>query len=165
VSPRISSISPILATTLALVWLVLNQSVEFAQFLLGITLGVLLAWASSKLRPVRSALRRIDLAVGLVFVVVIEIVKSNVAVGCIVLGLVRGREVRSGFLEIPLDLRDPHGLAALATIITATPGTVWSGQSADGARLTLHVLDLDDEQRWIRYIKQRFEAPLMKIFE
>ena len=84
-SPRISSISPILATTLALVWLVLNQSVEFAQILLGITLGVLLAWASSKLRPVRSALRRIDLAAALVFIVVIEIVKSNVAVGRIVL--------------------------------------------------------------------------------
>jgi len=165
VNTRVRSISPILVTTLALVWLVLNQTLEFAQILLGITLGVVLAWASSKLRPVRSTLRRIDLAAALVVVVVIEIVKSNIAVGRIVLGLVRHREVRSGFLEIPLDLRDPHGLAALATIITATPGTVWSGQSADGTHLTLHVLDLDDEQRWIRYIKQRFEAPLLRIFE
>ena len=164
-STRIRSISPILVTTLALVWLVLNQTLEFGQILLGITLGAMLAWASSKLRPVRSTLRRIDLAAALVFVVVVEIVKSNIAVGRIVLGMVRDREVRSGFLEIPLDLRDPHGLAALATIITATPGTVWSGQSADGTQLTLHVLDLDDEQRWIRYIKQRFEAPLMRIFE
>ena len=95
----------------------------------------------------------------------IEIVKSNIAVGRIVLGLVRDREIRSGFLDIPLELRDPHGLAALATIITATPGTVWAGQSDDGTRLTLHVLDLDDEQRWIAYIKQRFEAPLRRIFE
>jgi multicomponent K+:H+ antiporter subunit E len=82
-----------------------------------------------------------------------------------VLGLVRSREIRSGFLEIPLELRDPHGLAALSTIVTATPGTVWAGLSADGTCLTLHVLDLDDEQRWIAYIKQRFEAPLRRIFE
>ena len=154
---RFDAISPTLAVSLAATWLVLNQTLEPAQILLGIVLGVLLAWASSRLRPVKATLRRHDLAAALVFVVVIEIVKSNIAVGRIV--------VRSGFLDIPLELRDPHGLAALATIITATPGTVWSGQSADGTRLTLHVLDLDDEQRWIAYIKQRFEAPLRRIFE
>ena len=158
-------ISPTLAVSLAATWLVLNQSVEPAQILLGSVLGVLLAWASSKLRPVRATLRRIDLAAALVAIVVVEIARSNFAVGRIVLGLVRNREIRSGFLEIPLELQDPHGLAALATIITATPGTIWAGQSADGTRLTLHVLDLDDEQRWIAYIKTRFEEPLRRIFE
>jgi multicomponent K+:H+ antiporter subunit E len=162
---QFKAISPALVVTLAAVWLVLNQTLELAQVLLGIGLGVLLAWASSRLRPVRAKLRRFDLAAALVVTVVVEIVKSNFAVGRIVLGLVRNRQVRSGFLDVPLDLRDPHGLAALATIITATPGTVWAGQSEDGTHLTLHVLDLDDEQRWIAYIKQRFEAPLRKIFE
>ena len=28
-------------------------------------------------------------------------------------------------MNIPLDLRDPYGLAALACIITSTPGTLW----------------------------------------
>jgi len=158
-------ISPLLVACLAAVWLVLNQTLEPAQILFGIALGALLAWASSRLRPVRATLRRLDLAAALVVVVLIEIVKSNMAVARIVLGLVRDREIRSGFLEIPLELRDPHGLAALATIITATPGTIWAGQSADGTRLTLHVLDLDDEQQWIAYIKNRFEAPLRRIFE
>lgn len=158
-------ISPTLVASLTAVWLVLNQTLELAQILLGIALSALLAWASSRLRPLRATLRRFDLALALVAIVVIEIVKSNIAVGRIVLGLVRDREIRSGFLDIPLELRDPHGLAALATIITATPGTIWAGQSDDGTRLTLHVLDLDDEQRWIAYIKQRFEAPLRRIFE
>jgi multicomponent K+:H+ antiporter subunit E len=159
------TLSPTLVVILAATWLVLNETLEPAQILLGIALGVLLAWASSRLRPVRSTLRRFDLAAALVGIVVFEITKSNIAVGRIVLSGARSREVRSGFLEIPLELRDPHGLAALATIITATPGTVWAGLSADGSCLTLHVLDLDDEQRWIAYIKQRFEAPLRRIFE
>ncbi len=157
--------SAILVVSLAATWLLLNQTLEPAQILLGLILGVLLAWASARLRPVRATLHRFDLAAALVVNVVIEIIKSNIAVGRIVLGLVRNREVRSGFLEIPLDLRDPHGLAALAAIITATPGTIWAGQSADGTRLTLHVLDLDDEQRWIAYIKESFETPLRRIFE
>jgi multicomponent K+:H+ antiporter subunit E len=162
---RLHEISPTLVACLAGTWLVLNQTLDPAQILFGIALAVLLAWTTSRLRPVRATLRRFDLAAALLVIVVIEIVKSNIAVARIVLGLVRDREVRSGFIDIPLDLRDPHGLAALATIITATPGTVWSGQSADGTRLTLHVLDLDDEQRWIAYIKERFEAPLRRIFE
>ena len=66
-------------------------------------------------------------------------------------------QVRSGFLEIPLDLRDDHGLAVLACIVTSTPGTVWAGLSPDRATLTLHVLDLRDEDAWIRTIKQRYE--------
>lgn len=165
ITRRFDAISPMFVTVLTAIWLVLNQTLEPAHILLGVALGVLLSWAGSRLRPVSARLRRIDLAVALVFIVVIEIVKSNIAVARIVLGLVGKREIRSGFLDIPLDLRDPHGLAALATIITATPGTVWAGQSADGTCLTLHVLDLDDEQQWIDYIKGRFETPLRRIFE
>jgi multicomponent K+:H+ antiporter subunit E len=165
VSKWIKDLSPSLVIALTLVWLVLNQTIAFAQILLGLALSVVLAWTCSRLRPVRSTLRRFDLALLLIGVVLVEIVKSNIAVARVVLGLTRSREVRSGFVEIPLDLRDPHGLAALATIITATPGTVWSGHSHEESTLTLHVLDLDDEQRWIAYIKQRFEAPLMRIFQ
>jgi multicomponent K+:H+ antiporter subunit E len=160
-----SSISPMVVLSLTIIWLVLQQTIAPAQILLGAVLGVLLAWASSRLRPLRAHVRRIDLAAALMLVVFWEIVQSNIAVARIVLGLVRDREVRSGFVEIPLELRDPHGLAALATIITATPGTVWAGLSGDGKRLTLHILDVQDEQQWIRYIKDRFERPLMRIFE
>jgi multicomponent K+:H+ antiporter subunit E len=150
---------------LTVLWLILQQTIAPDQILLGVVLAVLLVGASSRLRPLRAHFRRLDLAAALIFVVIWEVIRSNIAVSRIVLGLVRNREVRSGFVEIPLDLRDPYGLAALAAIITATPGTVWVGLSADGKRLTLHILDIEDEQRWIGYIKDRFERPLMRIFE
>jgi multicomponent K+:H+ antiporter subunit E len=163
---RISAaISPTVVLGLTILWLLLQQTVALDQVLLGVMLAVLLAWAGSKLRPLRAHVRRIDLAAGLVLVVFWEIVRSNLAVARIVLGLVRDREVRSGFVKIPLALRDPHGLAVLAAIITATPGTVWAGLSPDGQRLTLHILDIGEEQQWIRYVKERFEGPLMRIFE
>ncbi len=50
-------------------------------------------------------------------------------------------------------------------IVTATPGTVWAGLTAAEDELTLHVLDLEDEAGLIRTIKQRYEEPLMRIFE
>jgi multicomponent K+:H+ antiporter subunit E len=159
------AISPTLVLGLTALWLLLQQTLAPGQIVLGVALAMLLAWASSGLRPLRARLRRFDLAAVLVLVVLTEIIRSNINVARIVLGLVRDREVRSGFVQIPLELRDPHGLAALATIITATPGTVWAGLSPDESSLTLHILDLEDEQKWIRYIKDRFERPLMRIFE
>ena len=62
-------------------------------------------------------------------------------------------------------MRDPYGLATLACIVTATPGTIWTGLAPDGAVLTIHVLDLQDEEAWVRTIKDRYERPLMEIFE
>jgi multicomponent K+:H+ antiporter subunit E len=159
------AISPTVVLCLTVLWLILQQTIAPDQILLGVMLAVLLAGASSRLRPLRAHLRRVDLAAALIFIVLWEIIQSNIAVARIVLGLVRNREVRSGFVQIPLELRDPYGLAALAAIITATPGTVWAGLSADGKHLTLHILDIEDEQRWIGYIKDRFERPLMRIFE
>jgi multicomponent K+:H+ antiporter subunit E len=159
------AVSPVLVLVLTALWLLLNQTLDPGQILVGLVLAVALAWSASALRPLRSRLRRLDIAALLVITVIADIVRSNVAVARLVLGLVSSRQVHSGFLQIPLDLRAPHGLAALAAIVTATPGTVWAGLSPEGDTLTLHVLDLQDEAEWMHLIKQRYERPLMRIFE
>lgn len=158
-------ISPVLVLTLMGLWLLLNQSFAPAHIVVGMLSAIAIAWATSSLRPLRARLRRLDTAALLVLVVFSDIVKSNFAVARIVLGLVNVHGLRSGFVRIPLELRDPHGLAALAAIVTATPGTVWSGLSDEGDALTLHVLELDDEAAVIGMVKQRYEQRLMQIFE
>lgn len=163
--PTARKLPPVLIGVLTVMWLLLNQTLAPAQFALGLVLAIVLAWASWTLRPLQPRLRRGYVAVSLIFVVLKDIVRSNFAVARIVLGLVRDRQVRSGFLDVPLDLRDPHGLAVLAAIVTSTPGTVWVDLSADGSSLKLHVLDLQDEAAWIRLIKERYERPLRRIFE
>jgi multicomponent K+:H+ antiporter subunit E len=150
---------------LTVLWLVLTETLTFGNVLLGLVVGFGMVLSFQKLRPVRPRLGRVHVAFGLAFKVLVDIVKSNFAVGRIVLGMTGGREVRSGFLDIPLDMRDPHGLAVLAMIVTATPGTVWSGLTDDSSVLKLHVLDLQDPEEWIRTIKQRYERPLREIFE
>jgi len=119
--------------------------------------------AASDLRPVHPRLRRVYLFVPLVATVLVDIVRSNLGVARVVLNLVRDRDVRSGFLDVPIELTDPHALAILAIIVTSTPGTSWAGVSP-GRTLTLHVLDLQDESKLIRLIKQRYEQPLKRIF-
>ena len=158
-------VPPVLTLVLVAMWLLLNNSASLGHILLGFVIAVLLMLAAAQLRPVHPRLRKLWTVVPLIFMVLVDIIRSNVAVAMIVLGLVRGRAVRSGFIDIPLDLRDPHGLAILASIITSTPGTAWAGVTEDGSTLRLHVLDLKDEGEWIRMIKERYERPLMRIFE
>ena len=99
----------------------------------------------------------------LAVLVVADIVRSNVAVARIILGFERRRR-SSGFVEIPLELRDPYGLAALACIITSTPGTLWVDFNEASGTLTIHVLDLVDKTEWVRTIKGRYERLLLEIF-
>jgi len=158
-------VPPLLTILLVVMWLFLNNTVEAGQIVLGIVLAVALMYAATRLRPLQPRVRRLHLAVGLIAVVLVDIVRSNIGVARVVLGLVRDHKVHSEFLEIPLDLHDPHGLAMLAIIVTSTPGTVWVGVAPDGSTLTLHVLDLVDEAAWIHTIKHRYERPLIGIFQ
>ena len=78
---------------------------------------------------------------------------------------IAGREARSGFVRVPLDVRDPNALAVLAMIVAATPGTAWAELAVDRSALLLHVLAVGDEARFVAAIKERYERPLMEIFE
>jgi multicomponent K+:H+ antiporter subunit E len=164
--PQVARRVPLVLTgVLFVMWLLLNDTLSIAGVLLGLLLAVALAWASGVLRPLQPTMRRVHLIAVLLAYVLRDIVRSNVGVARIVLGLAGTREIRSGFVKIPLDLTDPHGLAVLAGIVTATPGTVWVDHDMTGSTVTLHVLDLKTEQEWIDWIKGRYERPLIGIFE
>ena len=155
---------PLLSASLFVLWLLLNQSVSPGHLVLGGVLAVLASWVMAALRPEKPRIRRPGAILRLAGVVLIDILRSNLAVGRII---VCSREpgMKAGFLTIPLDLRDHHGLAVLAIIITSTPGTIWVNYDAAKGILLLHVLDLSDETVWIRTIKDRYERRLMEIFE
>jgi multicomponent K+:H+ antiporter subunit E len=158
-----SRVPSLLVTALIVMWLLLSPAMSLAQLLLGTLLATLLAGASASLRPV-ARLRGLRHGIALAAVVIGDIARSNIGVARIVLGFTRGRPVNSGFVKIPLSLRDPYGLAVLAAIVTATPGTVWVDFDTASQTLTIHVLDLRDEQEWVVWIKNRYERRLLEIF-
>ena len=77
----------------------------------------------------------------------------------------RLRRHSAEFVHIPLELRDPNGLAVLAMIVCITPGTAWAEISRDRSMLLIHALEVEDAQQVIDHIKQSYERPLMEIFE
>jgi multicomponent K+:H+ antiporter subunit E len=149
---------------LVALWLLLEQSFAPLDLLLGVAIAAAATIAYARLRAAGNRPRfRLRAMVELVLLLIDDIVRSNLAVARIVLGLRRSART-AGFLTLPLELRDPRGLAVLACIITATPGTSWARYDAAANALTIHVLDLTDETRWIREFKARYEQRLLEIF-
>jgi multicomponent K+:H+ antiporter subunit E len=155
---------PLGAAWLLVVWLLLNKALSVGHVVLGGIVAVVGLWAFTALDPAPVRMLRLGAILRLASLVIADIVRSNIAVARIILGLA-GREHRSGFVDIPLDLRNPYGLATLACIITATPGTLWVNFDTARVMLTIHVLDLVDESDWVRTIKGRYESLLLEIFE
>lgn len=154
---------PFLSAFLLAMWLLLNQSVSPGHILLGSIIGMVGGLAISSLQIPTGRVHSPIAMVRLAFIVLVDIIRSNIAVARIV--LTPGRKANSGFMTVKLDLRNEYALAILACILTSTPGTVWVNfDSAEGV-LLLHVLDLVDEQTWTNLIKNRYERLLMEVFE
>lgn len=157
--------SPWLSVCLLLTWLLLNQSLEPAHWLLGGILAILAPLLARPLQPHGHARIRRPLALlRLLGFSAIEILRSCFNVTQIIL-LRRSADVNSQFIRIPLDLRSPHGLAMLSCLINITPGTVWVDLLPERHELLLHVFDLHDEAWWVDTIKTRYERPIMEVFE
>jgi len=156
---------PFVSLGLCVLWLLLNQSVEPAHLLLGAVAGIAAPLLGRKLQPLGYPRLRAPLQLArLLGMASREVVRSCFNVSRILL-FADYAEVNSQFIRVPLTLRDPHGLALLSCLINMTPGTVWVEILPERHELVLHVFDLHDVQWWIATIQERYERPLLDIFE
>lgn len=153
---------PIMTTLLFAMWVLLT-GFSPGHILLGAAVALVVSRVLLTLEVDKPRIRFGRAMVRLAGIVLFDIIRSNLAVSRIV--LFQPRERRSGFIQIPIELRNPYALAALAVILTATPGTLWVQHDARNKLILIHVLDLVDHSTWIELIKNRYEKLLMEIFE
>jgi len=152
---------PLLTATLFVMW-VLMTGFSPGHILLGALVALLVSRVMLLLGPEKVRIRLGPAIIRLAAYVIADIVRSNIAVAKIV--LLRPKARRAGFIRYPTRLRNPHALAVLAIIITATPGTLWVQHDARRHVVLIHVLDLVDEGAWIAFLRTRYERLLKEIF-
>ena len=155
---------PLLSAALVVMWLLLNRSLAAADILLALVLGLGAPALLAPLRPVRPRIRHPWTLLKLILHVGHDVIESNLMVFRTVM-FSRDGPTHSCFVRIPLELRDPTGLASLAMITTVVPGTVWFELARDANALYLHVWHAPDKQAFIDFYKRRYEQPLIRIFE
>jgi multicomponent K+:H+ antiporter subunit E len=155
--------APLISVVLATVWLLLNNSLSIGNIVLAIIFAVTVPWFTEPYRADKPVLRAPGTIIKLGLIVLWDIVVSNITVARQILG--NESKLRPQFVWVPLTITDPHGIAALAGIITMTPGTLSADLTEDRKHLLIHALHVEDEPALIDSIKQRYEQPLLEIFK
>ncbi|MDX2090758.1 MAG: Na+/H+ antiporter subunit E [Kofleriaceae bacterium] len=156
--------APLVSAGLLVLWLLLARSTSAGQIVLGLALAVIVPILSSRFWPAPYRVSRPLVAVRFFLVVGLDALRSNLEVAW---GVVtwRWRRPASNFVIVPLDLRNPLGLAALSMVATVVPGTVWAELVLDRSAVLVHIWDVPEEAAFIARFKARYERPLMEIFE
>src|SRR5690606_36530367 len=154
---------PLVALAMFIMWLLLTQSFSLGQIVLAAIAAFLGSWGMAALRQEPLRVRGVGAALTLAWTVFVDIIRSNFAVASIV--LFPRRDQVAGFVHLPLDLREPRGLAILGLIITATPGTIWVQLARAQNILIVHLLALVGRDEGIAVIKDACQGLALEVCE
>ena len=107
-----------------MLWLLLNQTLSPGHLLLGGVVALVGGWALTAAAVAKARVRRPSCHPPTVGAGIWRTSSGPTSPWRASSWVSEGESERPGFVNIPLDLRDPYGLAALACIITSTPGTL-----------------------------------------
>lgn len=155
--------APIMSAIVFIVWLLVNESVSAGHLLIATALALTIPALTLPLRGERPRIKAWGTVIRLGFVVVYDIILSNIELARRVLG--PEDKLHPEFMWIPLDITDEHAIVAFAGIITMTPGTLSCDIADDRRHLLVHGFNVDDPAAAIVGMKERYEKPLKEIFE
>ena len=152
---------PFVSVLVGLSWLMLGHSSEAFDIFMAIMLGLIIP---KIVQPfiVRTPNIHWQPAIRLIFVVLWDIIVSNIRVAKQVLGPTKNLHPK--WFRVPLDTDHEHVNALLAMIITTTPGTVSACIDQERGDILVHALSCHDIDAEIEAIKVRYELPLIEIF-
>ncbi|WIY53778.1 Na+/H+ antiporter subunit E [Devosia sp. YIM 151766] len=154
---------PILTGVLLAFWLILHQSAGLGHILLGTFIAVTASLAADLVIPEPLVVRRPLKVLQLIVLAGLDIIRSNIAVMLILFS--PRPNPTAEFVEMKLELTNTFGLAILACIITATPGSAWLEHDRERSTVLIHVFDVIDADEWVETIRQRYETLLLEIFQ
>ena len=152
---------PVLSLLLAASWLALSRSLEPVHLISATLLGLGVPRLLRGLLPVGQTIRW-SAAMRLTWVVLWDIVMSNITVAKLVLGPMS--RPQPAWLRVPLASHHHRVNALFASIITMTPGTVSAVVDEDAHCIWVHALDCSDADGMVGDMKARYEAALLSVF-
>ena len=155
---------PLLTVLLTVVWLMLVNSWSLNSLLFGFFLGVVIPFVIRPYWDRGLAMRHPGKVLGYIGIALYDIAVANITVAYLIL-FKRTRSLQPAWICVPLDLRKPEAITALAGTITLTPGTVSCDISSEGHSLLVHCLHAPDPDAVRDEIKERYERRLKEIFE
>jgi multicomponent Na+:H+ antiporter subunit E len=147
---------------LALAWISLTGQFTVVNFMIGFLLGFILMWlaqrATGSLKYFYKAIQVIRFVIFFIWELLLANIRSTYYV------LAPRHKLRPGIVAIPLDLDNDAEITLLANLITMTPGSLSLDVSNERCTLYVHVIHIDDVEKYRASIKNGFEKRVKEIF-
>jgi multicomponent Na+:H+ antiporter subunit E len=148
-------------TFIALGYIGVQGQFSLSGFLVGFVLGYLALWLTQPLYGKSRYFERVPKAVRLAGFFLAELLLSNLRVLWDV--ITPGQISRPGIVGVPLRAETKMEILMVANMISLTPGTLSVDLSSDQRTLFVHVMFLDDPERFRRQIRDGLEQRILEV--
>ncbi|MBB6454354.1 multicomponent Na+:H+ antiporter subunit E [Salirhabdus euzebyi] len=146
---------------IALIWMFLKESYNFASFFSGYIIGLLLLFALQRFIPDAFYMKRVIKVVRLFLLFIKELILSNLSI--VKLVYKPKLDIHPGIFALPTELKSNWEITLLANLITLTPGTLSVVVSDDHNYIYIHAMNAPDIEKEIKSIKETFERAIMEV--
>lgn len=146
---------------LAFTWVALTGALYFSNFYFGFLLGFFLLWLTRRNEIDKRYFNRVPKIIAFIFYFIWEMIKANIHVAYDV--ITPRFFMKPGIVKYPLVAKSDFEINILATMISLTPGTLILDISDDKKAIYIHVMYLEDKEKFIANTKNNLERRLLEI--
>jgi multicomponent Na+:H+ antiporter subunit E len=132
---------------LSFIWVALTGSMYYSNFLFGYLLGFLILWIMNKNETDQRYFYRVPKIIGFVFYFLYEMLMANLQVAYDV--ITPKYFFKPGIVHFPMEATSDLEINLLAMFISLTPGTILLDVSEDKKSVFIHVMYLDNKEKFI----------------
>ena len=148
-------------TFIALGYIGVQGQFSLSGFLIGFALGYLALWLTGPLYGRSRYFQRVPKTIRLAGFFLVELLLSTLRVFWDV--VTPGHISRPGIVGVPLNAESDMEILLVANLISLTPGTLSIDLSEDRQTLYVHVMFLDDPDRFRQGIKDGVERRVLEV--
>lgn len=146
---------------LALIWVIATGVATAENFIFGFMIGLGILWITTTKKSERKYFTILPKLAYFVLFLIWKIILSNITT--VKESLYSKSRLEPGIVKVPLTLTDEFHIATLANLVSLTPGTMVMDISDDRKVMYIHVMHLEDKDKFIREVKEDFEKKLMEL--
>ncbi len=146
---------------LTFIWVALTGSMYYSNFLFGFLIGFLILWLMNRNETDQRYFSRVPKTIGFLFFMFYEMLKANIQVAYDV--ITPKYFFKPGIVRFDMRAKTDLEINLLSTIISITPGTLILNISDDKKSLYIHVMYLNDKDKFIAQVRNRLEKKLLEV--
>ncbi|RRN77007.1 Na+/H+ antiporter subunit E [Pseudoxanthomonas sp. SGD-10] len=146
---------------LAFIWVALTGSLYYSNFLFGFLLGFFILWVMNRNETDQRYFFRVPKTIGFAFSLLYEMIVANIHVAYDV--VTPNYFSKPGIVRYPLQAVTDLEINLLSTMISLTPGTLILDIAEDKKSIFIHVMYLNDREKFVTQIRERFENKLLEV--